>query len=215
MAAPKPKEFKIALGLCLEDRDMRALGVDVNCLNDIQDLLWVHLCRVLSHPRAKVHNFTPCVNWTTTADEVTDHDLVVYFVESPAGSIIRSLGAPIMTGDNGGFTSSTLKDGTISEVYVRQNFPARKLANIAFHELMHNKLRRGNEMHGLRGLNMGVSPATECSFLSPRDVELMAQGLNAKVRQYTGRLTGDVAAKFLNPPQRQPAAKFFCAEGSP
>src|SRR5262249_42149323 len=99
---------------------------------------------------------------------------------------------------------------TISEVYVENNFPAKKLANIAFHELMHNKLRQGNAMHNTQGMNMGKSPATECSFMSPVDRERMALALNVKVPQYADRLTGAVAAKSLTPRQRQPVAKFFC-----
>src|SRR5262249_8919922 len=135
------KEFKIALGSRLIQSEMSELGVDVDCLNEIADTLWLHLRKVLSHPEAIKHGFTPCVNWFTTADEIAPHDLVVYFVADPSKSLINELQLSTSTVDLGGRTAIGSKLGNVSEVYVDKNGPAQKLANIAWHELMHNKLR--------------------------------------------------------------------------
>jgi len=66
--------------------------------------------------------------------------------------------------------------------------PAEKLALIAFHELMHNKLQRGNDMHKNGGGGLAVSPAQGWEQLTARNKQLMAAALRTPVRQYTGRL---------------------------
>ena len=77
-----------------------------------------------------------------------------------------------------------------SEVYVEHNLPAKKLANIAFHELMHNKLdtgaRRVPNIHTLGGI--GLSPTNEQSKLTGPNKQLMAQHMFKPVRQYTGAM---------------------------
>src|SRR5262249_42190769 len=182
------KEFKIALGSLMDANEMTNLGVDINCLNDITDTLWSHLCKVLSHPKAIRHGFTPRVDWFTTAGEIAAHDLVVYFVADPSKSLINKLKLSTSTVDLGGRTAIRTGVGNVSEVFVQNNFPARKLANIAWHELMHNKLQKDDRMHKINGLQIGVSPVQICDFLSDEDRRLMAESIHLAVPQYTAAL---------------------------
>lgn len=207
------RELKIALGCLLSKPEMEKHGVDIDCLNDIQDFLWVYLCRVLAHPTV-VGKFTPCVNWFTNPGEITDTDLVCYFVAEPGQSVIKSLGHTVPSSDIGGLTAIGTPDGTISEVYVANNFPTLKLANMAFHELMHNKTGKDNAMHTTKGTGMGVSPATECSILTATDVSMMAARLTTPVKQYADKLPGDVAAKFVIKDKKKPVAKMVCGTGN-
>jgi hypothetical protein len=207
------KEIKIALGLYMSGSDMKQVGLDIDALNDIQDELWFYLCKVIAQAPT-VGRFVPCVNWCTKPEEVTNTDLVCYFVKNQSASIIGSLGLPTSGKEAGGFTVIGSRYGTISEVYVENNFPSKKLANIAFHELMHNKLQKdSSELHNQTpGVGMGKSPATECSVLTPTDLLLMSKRLTAAVPQYPDLLPGELSRSqlFLNPKSKAPVAKFFC-----
>lgn len=72
------------------------------------------------------------------------------------------------------------------------NMSARRLANIAFHEIMHNKLDVGhraiNDLHRQGGLGLAQKPTGEWSQLTDRNVQLMSANMFRKVRQYTGAM---------------------------
>jgi len=61
--------------------------------------------------------------------------------------------------------------------------PAHRLANVAFHELMHNKLGMGNEMHVLGGV--AASPTPERAILTAESVRRLSSRLFRAVPQYT------------------------------
>jgi hypothetical protein len=196
--AAVPKQFKVHLGLAMSGDDMRRARLDINALNDIQDILWDYFCKVIAQAPT-IGQFTPYISWFTKATEVADTDLVCYFVLSQSQSIITGLNLPQEAGDLGGQTSIGSQYGAISEVYVENNFPAKKLANIAFHELMHNKLQKNNkQLHEQTpGVGLGLNPANECSIMTSTDALLMSQRLRTPVLQYTGRLTGEIpSTKF-------------------
>ena len=115
---------------------------------------------------------------------------MVYFVRDRMSSIAARVGGIFNdNADSSGFTSSTAH-GVVSEVYVENNLPARKLANVAFHELMHNKLDVGARwvpsIHALGGL--AHSPTSEQSVLTRANRLMMAAHLFDPVRQYTGKM---------------------------
>ena len=198
--------IKIALGMLVPASDMKQLNIDVDCLNAIQQKIWEHLFKILQRSPL-VGNF-PDVGWQYKPSDITDRDLVVYFVRNSMKSVIKRVVGTTNT-HVGGLTAIGSPKGTISEVYIENNFPPEKLGNMAFHELMHNKLQMDNSMHNIHGMGVGVSPATECSILTPVDIARMAGRLTTPVKQYADELTGDVPAKFFIR-KTDSGVKFFC-----
>jgi hypothetical protein len=95
------------------------------------------------------------VEYVTATPQPAKHELLIYFMPSgwsvanqmPNSTFVNPLG-----GHDGLTKFSNAKDGeAASEVYVKTS-STRLLANLAFHEAMHNKLRTGNEMHPQKGL---------------------------------------------------------------
>ena len=100
-------------------------------------------------------------------------------------------------------------------MYVENNKPAKKLANIALHELMHNKLQLDNNgLHNIAGVGIGQTGTNDCSVLTPTDITRMAAGMGNAVRQYAALLPGDVAAKFVNPAEPPPTSVLVCSTGT-
>ena len=92
----------------------------------------------------------------------------------------------------GGLTATTSR-ATVCEVYVEGNMPARRLANIAFHEIMHNKLDVGGtwpaDLHGRKGGGgLAAKPTDEWSRLTDVNIRLMSAHLSRNVRQYIGAM---------------------------
>lgn len=148
--------------------------------NEVTFTIFDHLMQVA---RATPGRFIPGPGWSYRAAHVQQHDAVVYFVLDRSQSVVRRmLGIEPPAGVGGGFT---FFDGavTLSEVYVEGSMPARRLANVAFHELMHNKLRMGNEMHTLGGV--AASPTQERAILSAEGIRRLSVALFRTVPQYT------------------------------
>ena len=218
MAAPVVYgEVKIALGMLLSAKDMKELGVDIDCLNDIHDYLFDYFVRI--GMRAK-NKFFPTVSWDFKPGDITDNDLVVYFVRNPGSGIIKNLGMTIPP-DGGGLTalsgalptnlttqppsamSAVMKSphGAISEVYVESNMPSVKLAKIALHELMHNKLQLDDkQLHRNLTLSVGQNHVQDTTIVSSTDVAFMAAGMGTPVKQYAAQLPGGVPTLFVGPP---------------
>ena len=68
------------------------------------------------------------------------------------------------------------------------NFPALKLANICFHELMHNKLAMGNTALHRSGRGLNQSPTTAEQKLTTDNLRAMANRLTYPVAQYTSAM---------------------------
>jgi len=120
--------------------------------------------------------------WWRWDPEPSGMDILVYFV--PFGkSVVRKLypNAPSPISGHDGLTTG--KNPRASEVYVKTSDPDI-LAKLTFHEIMHMKLRMGNEMHDLRGLASAV--VTDKTNLSKDNIRLMAKALRTQVDQWTG-----------------------------
>lgn len=127
---------------------------------------------------------TAVVSWVNAAPSSIDNtELLVYFVRSSSESVLRGLpGGNRSAGNGDGFTAWA-GDLTASEVYVSssQNY----LAQMAFHELMHNKLHLDDAgLHSRGGLaripvSAGTSP-------SPENIAQMRGALSNSQRQWTG-----------------------------
>lgn len=130
-------------------------------------------------------------SWSGNAGRVQEHELVVYFLSSKSNSIINNNGgAPKHWGSGGTYPAP---GGIITEVYLDMmegdaDYP-RLVANIAFHELLHNKLDTAtpvstSDIHKLGG---GLAVPTVSRGLRPsgQEIGLMAKALSKKAKQFT------------------------------
>jgi hypothetical protein len=129
---------------------------------------------------------------------------VIHVLRSPTYSLIPSSITKSSGGDAAGRTA-TLDDGVLSEIYVEDNMPADKLAHIAFHELMHNRLdvgatvipinsnsdpmKAGIHDVALGGGGLAATPTTGYGNLTAKNASLMAKNLVTTVKQ---------SSKYLN-----------------
>lgn len=127
---------------------------------------------------------TAMVSWITAApSSISDTELLVYFVRSSTDSVVRGLpGGNRSSGNGDGFTAWA-GDLTASEVYV--NSSQSYLPQMAFHELMHNKLHLDDAgLHSRNGL--AHVPVTAGASPSPENIAQMRGALNNSQRQWTG-----------------------------
>lgn len=93
------------------------------------------------------------VQWLAGFPTVAPHELLIYFM--PFGTTIATNGKVEMgkpPAGHDGLTNPNLRGGTASEVYAHFA-DATLLANLMFHEAMHNKLALGNlALHTHEGL---------------------------------------------------------------
>lgn len=153
-------------------------GLDTAQKNAVQATLQGWFGRVV--PRGT----TAVVSWTSSAPaSIGDKDLLVYFVASSMDSVVGSLpGGPGRSGGNDGFTAWG-GDLTASEVYVSSS--RSYLAEMAFHELMHNKLHLDDAgLHSRNGL--AFVPMTAGTTPSTENITQMRAALRTTRRQWTG-----------------------------
>jgi hypothetical protein len=150
----------------------------------------------------------PMLAWDLTAAERALNwqdkgTSVVHVLRSPSNSLIPSSITRSSGGDAAGRTA-TLPDGVLSEIYVENNMPADKLAHIAFHELMHNRLDVGTTVvpinpnkdpssagihdTALGGGGLAATPTTGYGKLTAKNATLMAKNLVTTVKQSTRHL---------------------------
>ena len=60
---------------------------------------------------------------------------------------------------------------------------ARALAVLAFHEAMHNLLKRGNDLHAMGGMGLAAATVFPNSKLTQRNKELMAAAMGKNIPQ--------------------------------
>ena len=175
--------FQIALVSKIDEK--AAPWFNYQTKNIITYTLWEHLVPIA----VAAGGFIPGPSWSLSASQLQAHDVVVHFVHDPSSSIARSVGAKRDDGANAGGLTAKTSAGVVCEVYVDGNMPARRLANIAFHEIMHVKLDIGTsvigDLHTKGGGGLAVPPTNEWTPLTARNVQLMAANLFRKVPQYT------------------------------
>ena len=147
-------------------------------------------------------------SWGSNRAGVTDDDLVCYVLDDANESIVaRHTSDPL---GSGGSTYYVRGKGVISEVYMSQvdGDPnrSRLLANIIFHELIHNKIdaayptkkvsykgRIVSDVHSIPGvlLGKGGDPkkgVTSSMRPSKTDLELARLGLDHPIRQFNRQM---------------------------
>lgn len=123
---------------------------------------------------------TASVSWITSApSSIQENELLCYFVSSSSDSIVKSLTGT--SGSGNGYTGWKGEE-TGSEVYVSSSKAG--LAEMAFHELMHNKLHLDDAaLHQKDGLaKIPVSPGTTPSTQNIAD---MKAKISNKQKQWT------------------------------
>lgn len=126
---------------------------------------------------------TAIVNWVTAEPaSIQEHELLVYFVGTRSSTILKFMPGSKGGGTDNGYTAFG-NSITGSEVYVSNSRTG--LAQIAFHELMHNKLQLDDaNLHKKDGLaKIPIPPSGSPSDKNNSD---MKAALKNKNKQWTG-----------------------------
>ena len=112
-----------------------------------------------------------------------DNDLIAYYSTSGWHVVSQMAGAPEVKSTEGGLTYNNGKV-TGSDVVANPDDDTSMIANLTFHELMHNKLNMDDSMHKLGGL--ARSPVDESTPLTNANIEAMAKVLTKDRKQWVG-----------------------------
>lgn len=112
-----------------------------------------------------------------------DNDLIAYYSTSGWHVVSQMAGAPEVNSTEGGLTYNNGKV-TGSDVVANPDDDTTMIANLTFHEFMHNKLNMDDTMHRFGG--MARSPVDESTPLTNSNIEVMAKVLMKDRKQWTG-----------------------------
>src|SRR5262245_59897730 len=152
--------------------------------------------------------------WERPVSIVRHNDLIVHLVFKDDESVVKGFikkkdpKAAIQVGPGGSITAlrqtftitsdgftcfvkNASKTEACSEVYMN-NLPSnmndgtkwKLVANLAFHELMHNLCLMGDSLHNVPGVVLGKSEVDETMEPSPADLSLMAKHLRKAPKQW-------------------------------
>jgi len=123
------------------------------------------------------------VSFVTVNPQAKTYELIAYYSSSGWHVVTEMPGAKIPASAEGGLT---LWNGHVtgSDVVADADTETRTIANLTFHELMHNKLKMGDEMHQLGGL--AASTVDSSMRPSEKNVAAMSAALMTPRPQWTG-----------------------------
>ena len=134
-------------------------------------------------------------HWEGAASNVRDTDLVCYVLANQGRSIAARHSDGTL-GDGGSTVWSTRAHAMITEVYMTavegDASRSRLLANLIFHEFMHNKLDSHPsrsvlpDVHAIRDGRLSHVPVNSSMRPSDADVAAMRRGIPVAIPQYTG-----------------------------
>jgi len=135
-------------------------------------------------------------SWSTSAPtvgSVEDHELVLYFLAKRSRSKVVKEGGDSV--HSAGATFAATK-GMISEIYVDESWGDRRAGllygNLAFHELMHNKLdahttqRTISDIHTQGGKGLAAAKIEAGTTHTDENIKFMRAALDRKIKQYLG-----------------------------
>ena len=133
-------------------------------------------------------NNSVIVAWPGGVPTLGSADVLLYFFSSPY-SLSQAAGYGIIVPDpQGGRTQFGRSSGTLSELRPAGIVDGPTLANLAFHECMHNKLNVDDKLHaGDDGLAAGVVDAS--TTLSANNMQQMSAALSKPIPQFTMGMT--------------------------
>jgi len=124
------------------------------------------------------------VSFVTANPQPKDHELIVYFCSTNWHVVSQLPGASSADIEPGGGLTLWSHSVTGSDVAADEKMEPRTLANLAFHEMMHNKLHLGPSLHKQGGL---ASDTVDSSMRASGDnIKAMADALKTKRPQWTG-----------------------------
>ncbi len=125
---------------------------------------------------------TALATWITTAPAaIQDHELLIYYVSSSSSSILKFMPGNTNSGSGNGMT--VIGSSSASEVYVSSSKSG--LAELTFHELMHNKLKLDDaKLHKKDGLAVKEVPLG--GVPSTANTSEMKAALKNSNKQWTG-----------------------------
>ena len=127
--------------------------------------------------------------WTHRPMGRAGHEPIVWMLPNKTASLIKKVYGVSPSASSAGTTYWKDK-GTISEVYMNDKslISASAQAKMAFHELMHNKLQIGDQLHSTSygsGLNLGsLNLSDDGTQLDWDNKDMMAEALGKVVPQY-------------------------------
>jgi hypothetical protein len=128
-------------------------------------------------------HYTASVSWVTSEPAgIQNNDLLCYFVRGRADSVLDHLPGRRDNGNGVNGTTAWASNHTASEVYVANSRDV--LAELAFHELMHNKLHVGDSLHTGNGL--AVEAVSAGMTPSEQNITQLRGALGASHPQWTG-----------------------------
>ena len=132
---------------------------------------------------AKAKSDKVTVMFVSENPQPNDNDLIAYYSTTGWHVVSQMPGAPEVKDTEGGLTYN---NGTVtgSDVVANPDDDTSMIANLTFHELMHNKLNMGDSMHRLGGL--AKSPVDESTPLTNANIEAMAKVLTTDRKQWVG-----------------------------
>lgn len=142
---------------------------------------------VVSHPDSTFSDAS-VYWWTSRPIHQLAHEPIVWLVPDVGKSVVKRVRKISPPSHLAGFTSIN-PNGSIAEIYVNKMEGAANQAKMAFHELMHNKLAIGNQLHASEyglGLNKEMLDGTTAfsSFLDAENIKKMAPALAKPVPQW-------------------------------
>jgi hypothetical protein len=123
------------------------------------------------------------VSFVTENPHPQKNELIAYYSTSGWHVVTQMPGGKVAAATEGGLT---LWNGKVtgSDVVADADTDTRTIANLTFHELMHNKLRMGDKMHRLGGL--AVSTVDSSMRPSEQNIAAMSAALLKAGPQWTG-----------------------------
>ncbi|MBV9557658.1 MAG: hypothetical protein JO254_11315 [Pseudolabrys sp.] len=148
--------------------------------NEVKAVLQAYFDKVAA--KAKMTD-TVAVQFVTDNPQPADNELIAYYSTSGWHVVSQMPGAPTPSTTEGGLTYFNGRV-TGSDVVANPEDDTKVIANLTFHELMHNKLNKGDEMHRLGGL--AKSPVDDSTPLTAANIDAMAGALKTSRKQWLG-----------------------------
>jgi hypothetical protein len=126
------------------------------------------------------------VSWSNTLPAVKPEDLILYYCPteySVVGEFSGEKFDPLSRAHWGYTFMKGDSNETASEVYAK-NLLVDTMAKLAFHELMHNKLHMGADLHKKNGL--ASATVDDTTDLTPQNITDMAAVIKRARPQWTG-----------------------------
>lgn len=159
--------------------------LDDDTMTNVNTVLQGYFTRISNHSNAFGN-----IRVVTTASALTTSDLLCYLVQDFMNSVVVSFDNQINHQSAGNTAFRAHPSTAASEVYIGSinEFGAGRpiaIANLIFHELMHNKGTIGPRLHLVGGGGLAAEVVTSASTLNDDNITFMRARMGRNVRQWT------------------------------